>query len=155
MSKSLVAVKRQQGIDRHCVPHGEKTQRTGGEAQLPNRCAVCVPFGSLSHLCHEVAHGLCRLVLLLPQGVGVGPLRESCVVVVQHGGDGLDVYAVFSSYFDQAQNQGTCVEVKISLTGVLPVDEGELAVVLADAWENGAVCQFDLPVGRFRLQLVL
>lgn len=38
--------------------------------------------------------------------------------------------AVFSSYFDQAQNQDIPVEADISLPDTLPVDEGELAIVL-------------------------
>ena len=54
------------------------------------RCAVCF-WLSLSHLCHEVSHGLRRLVLLLAGGVGVGPQGEPCVAVPQHGGDGFDV----------------------------------------------------------------
>lgn len=48
----------------------------------------------LSHLRHEAAHGLCRLILLLPGGVGVGPQGESGIIVTQHGGDGFDVHAV-------------------------------------------------------------
>jgi len=38
--------------------------------------------------------------------------------------------AVFSSYFAQAQGQGVLVEAKISLPEQLPVDEGELAIVI-------------------------
>ena len=44
--------------------------------------------------------------------------------------------AVFSYYFDQAKRQGISVETKISLSDTLPVDEGELAIVLANALEN-------------------
>ena len=44
--------------------------------------------------------------------------------------------AVFSSYFDQAQREGIRVSAKISLPGITPVDEGELAIVLANALEN-------------------
>lgn len=75
----------------------QKTQRTGREVGLPNRCAVGFPLRPLSHLRHEVAHGLRCLVLLLSGGVGVGAERESCIVVAQHGGDGFDVYAVLKS----------------------------------------------------------
>ena len=41
--------------------------------------------------------------------------------------------AVFASYFDQAQRQGIRVDAQISLPDTLPVDEGELAIVLANA----------------------
>ncbi len=53
--------------------------------------------------------------------------------------------AVFSSYFDQAQKQGISVEVKISLPDDLPVDEGELAIVLANALENAIHANLALP----------
>ena len=44
--------------------------------------------------------------------------------------------AVFSSYFGQAQSQGIRVEAAIALPDTLPVDEGELAIVVANALEN-------------------
>ena len=53
--------------------------------------------------------------------------------------------AVFSSYFDQAKNQGIRVEADIRLPGELPVDEGELAVVLANALENAIHANLELP----------
>ena len=53
--------------------------------------------------------------------------------------------AVFSAYFDQANNQGIRVEAKISLTDTLPVDEGELAIVLANALENAIHANLELP----------
>ena len=53
--------------------------------------------------------------------------------------------AVFSSYFDQAQNQGISVEAKISLPDTLGVNEGELAIVLANALENAIHANLDLP----------
>lgn len=53
--------------------------------------------------------------------------------------------AVFSSYFDQAKNQDIPVEAKISLPDTLPVDEGELAVVLANALENAIHANLELP----------
>ena len=50
--------------------------------------------------------------------------------------------AVFSSYFDQAKAQGIQVEARIALPDPLPVDEGELAIVLANALENAIhACQ--------------
>lgn len=53
--------------------------------------------------------------------------------------------AVFSSYFDQAKNHGISVEAKISLPDTLPVDEGELAIVLANALENAIHANLALP----------
>ncbi|MBM6925961.1 sensor histidine kinase [Pseudoflavonifractor phocaeensis] len=53
--------------------------------------------------------------------------------------------AVFSSYFDQAQNQGISVDAKISLSDTLSVNEGELAIVLANALENAIHANLDLP----------
>ena len=53
--------------------------------------------------------------------------------------------AVFSSYFDQAKNQGIPVEAKISLPDALPVDEGELAIVVANALENAIHANLLLP----------
>ena len=82
-------------LETHTVTHtAQKTQRTGREVRLPNRCAVCIPLRPLSHLRHEAPHGLGRLVLFLAGGVGVGPQGEPCVVVPQHGGDRFDVYPV-------------------------------------------------------------
>ena len=60
--------------------------------------------------------------------------------------------AVFSSYFDQAQSQGIRVEAAVSLPGELPVDEGELAVVLANALENAIHANLELPPERRELQ---
>ena len=52
---------------------------------------------------------------------------------------------VFSSYFDQAKRQEIPVEAKISLPDALPVDEGELAIVLANALENAIHANLALP----------
>lgn len=52
--------------------------------------------------------------------------------------------AVFSSYFDQAQRQGIRVEAKLSLSDALPVDEGEVAIVLANALENAIHANMEL-----------
>lgn len=66
--------------------------RQGSSASRPVRCAVsCLP---LSHLRHEVAHGLGCFILLLAGGVGVGPEGKPGVVVSQHGGDCLNVHTV-------------------------------------------------------------
>ena len=53
--------------------------------------------------------------------------------------------AVFASYFAQAENQGIPVEAKISLPDTLPVKEGELAIVLANALENAIHANLALP----------
>ena len=53
--------------------------------------------------------------------------------------------AVFSSYFEQAKNQGISVKEKISLPDALPADEGELAIVLANALENAIHANLKLP----------
>lgn len=53
--------------------------------------------------------------------------------------------AVFSSYFDQAKHQGISVEARISLPDTLSVNEGELAIVLANALENAIHANLRLP----------
>ena len=53
--------------------------------------------------------------------------------------------AVFSYYFDQARREKIQVDASISLADELPVDEGELAVVLANALENAIHANLPLP----------
>ena len=53
--------------------------------------------------------------------------------------------AVFSSYFSQAEHQDIRVEAAVSLPDTLPVDEGELAIVLANALENAIHANLALP----------
>lgn len=53
--------------------------------------------------------------------------------------------AVFSSYFDRAEKQGIPVDAKISLPDHVPADEGELAIVLANALENAIHANLELP----------
>lgn len=53
--------------------------------------------------------------------------------------------AVFSSYFDQAKNQGIRVAAAISLPDSLPADERALAIVLANALENAIHANLELP----------
>lgn len=53
--------------------------------------------------------------------------------------------AVFSSYFEQAQSQDISVKAKISLPDVLPANEGELAIILANALENAIHANLALP----------
>lgn len=56
--------------------------------------------------------------------------------------------AMFTSYFDQAQRQGIQVEANLSLSNSLPVDESELAIVLANALENAIYANMKLPSER-------
>ena len=56
--------------------------------------------------------------------------------------------AVFSSYFDQARSQDIEVNARISLPDVLPVNEGELAIVVANALENAIQANRNLPLAR-------
>lgn len=56
--------------------------------------------------------------------------------------------AVFSSYFDQAEKQDILVEAKVFLSDTLPVDEGELAIVVANALENAIHANLELPQGQ-------
>lgn len=60
--------------------------------------------------------------------------------------------AVFSSYFEQAKRQGIRVEAKISLPDTLPVDEGELAIVVANALENAIHANLALPQEQREIQ---
>lgn len=60
--------------------------------------------------------------------------------------------AVFSSYFDQAKNQGILVEANIALPDTLPVDEGELAIVLANALENAIHANLKVPQGQRQIR---
>ena len=53
--------------------------------------------------------------------------------------------AVFSSYFDQANIEGIHVTAKISLPDTLTVDEGALAIVVANALENAIHANLKLP----------
>lgn len=72
----------------------KKRSAPAGKFSFPTGALFCLGGGVLSHLRHEAAHGLSRLVLLLPRGVGVGAESEPGVVVPQHGGDRFDVHAV-------------------------------------------------------------
>ncbi len=53
--------------------------------------------------------------------------------------------AVFSSYFGQAQRQGIKIEANLSLSSNLSVNEGELAIVLANSLENAIHANMELP----------
>ena len=60
--------------------------------------------------------------------------------------------AVFSSYFEQAKNQNISVDAKISLPDTLPLDEGELAIVLANALENAIHANLELPQDQRKIR---
>ena len=53
--------------------------------------------------------------------------------------------AVFFAYFGQAQRQHIRVEAKLSVPSTLPVDESELAIVLANGLENAIHANMELP----------
>lgn len=53
--------------------------------------------------------------------------------------------AVFAYYFEQAQKLSIRLETRISMPDTLAVDEGELALVLANALENAIHANMDMP----------
>lgn len=59
--------------------------------------------------------------------------------------------AVFSSYFDQAENEGISVDAKIMLPDKLAVDEGELAIVIANTLENAIHANLTLPKSKRKI----
>ena len=82
--------------DPHRDPHVEmcgKGLESTGQEVLPS-CPAFFAFFCSHDLLHEVSHGFRCFVLLLPGGVGVGAEGESSVVMAQHAGHRLDVYAV-------------------------------------------------------------
>lgn len=60
--------------------------------------------------------------------------------------------AVFSSYFDQAKNQGIAIDAKIALPDALPVNEGELTIVVANALENAIHANQKLPQTKRKIR---
>lgn len=63
--------------------------------------------------------------------------------------------AVFSWYFGQAKQQDIPVDAKISLPEALPVDEGELAIVIANALENAICANQKLPRSKRKLRCII
>lgn len=63
--------------------------------------------------------------------------------------------AVFSSYFHQAEKHGILVQATVSLPDALPVDEGELAIVLANALENAIQANLKLPQEQRKITCTL
>ena len=64
-------------------PERDREYQTGSLAFLSGFFA----FSSLHNLRHKISHRLCRPILLLPGGVGIGAESEACVVVPQHTAD--------------------------------------------------------------------
>ena len=62
--------------------------------------------------------------------------------------------AVFSTYFRQAEGRGICVKAEIALPQQLPVDEGELAIVFANALENAINACAGLPDAVIRCKVI-
>ena len=81
----------------HTVTHTRKCAdrlkeyRRGGFAPSP---IFLIFFFCSHHLCHEISHRLCGLVLLLPCCVCVGSQGESRIIVTQHTTDGFHIHAV-------------------------------------------------------------
>ena len=88
-----------------------------GKFGFPTDAPFCLGDGVLPHLCHEVAHGLRCLVLLLAGGVGVGPQGKSGIVVPQHSGDRFDVHTVLEGQGGEGMTE--IVEAKVFQTSVL------------------------------------
>ena len=59
----------------------------------------------LHDLRHEAAHGLRRLILHLPCGVGISTEGEARVVMAQHTGDRLDVHPVLQGQCSEGMSQ--------------------------------------------------
>ena len=81
----------------HTVTHTTKCVERFKEHRRGGFCLLSGIFASffcLHDLCHETAHSLCGLVLLLAGSVGVGAESEARIVVAQHTADSFYVYAV-------------------------------------------------------------
>ena len=80
----------------HTVTHTRKYPDRSKEYRRGSFCLLSgiFVFFCLHDLCHEAAHRLCGLVLLLPCSVGVGAEGEARVVVTEHTADGFDVHPI-------------------------------------------------------------
>ena len=81
----------------HTVTHTTKCVERFKEHRRGGFCLLSGIFASffcLHDLCHETAHRLCCLVLLLPRSVGVGAECKSGVIVAEHTADGFDVHSI-------------------------------------------------------------
>ena len=73
----------------------------------------------LHDLRHEISYCLCRPILLLPSGVGIGAEGEARVVVPKHTADRFHIYAVLEGQgcesvpkLVEAENEGITSAVK-------------------------------------------
>ena len=81
----------------HTVTHTPKCPERDRECQTGSFAFLSgffVAFSALHDLRHEISHRLCRSVLLLPSGVGVGAEGEACVIVAQHTADRFHIYTI-------------------------------------------------------------
>ena len=72
-------------------PERDRERQTGSSTFLSGFFAG---FFALHDLRHEISYCLCRSILLLPGGVGVGAEGEARVVVPKHTADRFHIYAV-------------------------------------------------------------
>ena len=108
---------------------------------------------------HDLRHQLQAVTELVAQGD-----REAALAFLDAARKRLDekktirwcrppvLDAVFSAYFDQAKRLDIPVEATISLPDALPVDEGELAIVLANALENAIHANLELSQAQRRIR---
>ena len=80
----------------HTVTHTRKYPDRSKEYRRGSFCLLSgiFVFFCLHDLCHEAAHRLCGLVLLLPCCVGVGSQGEACIVVAEHRRHCFYIYAI-------------------------------------------------------------
>ena len=76
-------------------PERDRKCQTGSSAFLPDFFAA---FPVLHDLCHKISHRLCRPILLLPGGVGVGAEGEARIVVAQHSGYRFHIHTVLQCH---------------------------------------------------------
>ena len=68
--------------------------QTGSFAFLSGFFVAFSVLHNLHDLRHEISYCLCRSILLLPGGVGIGAEGEARVVVPKHTADRFHIYAV-------------------------------------------------------------
>ena len=82
----------------HTVTHTPKCTERIKECQTGSFAFLSGVFVSLTvglhDLRHEISYCLCRPILLLPSGVGIGAEGEARVVVPKHTADRFHIYAV-------------------------------------------------------------
>lgn len=108
---------------------------------------------------HDLRHRLQTAGELMARGD-----RQSAIVFLSDTAERLENYktvhwcrppvldAMFAFYFSQAKRQDIPVDVNISLPDKLPVDEGELAIVFANALENAIHANLELPLEQRKIR---